>query len=108
VIAVDSDYVLRGIVCLIWNRQKAFDGVANPDLWLLVDRLIAARTAGGRAAVRFVHVLGHSSIHGNEIADRLANDATALPAVTKKALEKQFRAIELGELANSLLMVEKS
>lgn len=81
VIHTDSRYCIDGITSWIhkWKRTD-YKGVENVDLWKRLDAAVAdwrriyATTTGGAIAdaVKFVHVKGHSGVHGNEMADRLA------------------------------------
>jgi ribonuclease HI len=74
-LTTDSKYVKSGITDWIpqWKRRgwKTAGGqpVKNRDLWELLEELVA------RHDVTWFWVRGHSGHEGNEIADRLANDA---------------------------------
>ena len=71
----DSKYVLQGITEWMpgWKKNgwktAARKPVKNVDLWQQIDQQIA------RHKVNWRWVKGHSGIHGNEIADQLANQA---------------------------------
>ncbi|MGB1881979.1 MAG: ribonuclease HI [Gammaproteobacteria bacterium] len=74
-LTTDSKYVKSGITDWVpqWKRRgwKTAGGqpVKNRDLWALLEELVA------RHDVTWFWVRGHSGHEGNEIADRLANDA---------------------------------
>lgn len=74
-LTTDSKYVKSGITDWLpqWKRRgwKTAGGqpVKNRDLWELLEELVA------RHHVTWFWVRGHSGHEGNEIADRLANDA---------------------------------
>lgn len=74
-LTTDSKYVKSGITDWLpqWKRRgwKTAGGqpVKNRDLWELLEELVA------RHDVTWFWVRGHSGHEGNEIADRLANDA---------------------------------
>ncbi len=74
-LTTDSKYVKSGITDWVpqWKRRgwKTAGGqpVKNRDLWELLEELVA------RHDVTWFWVRGHSGHEGNEIADRLANDA---------------------------------
>ena len=71
----DSKYVMQGISEWIenWKRNgwktAAKKPVKNDDLWQLLD----AETL--RHEIDWRWVRGHSGVEGNELADRLANEA---------------------------------
>ncbi|MDH5355647.1 MAG: ribonuclease HI [Gammaproteobacteria bacterium] len=71
----DSKYVMQGINEWIDNWKKnnwktsARKNVKNIDLWQALDRESA------RHRINWLWVKGHSGVHGNEIADQLANQA---------------------------------
>lgn len=71
----DSQYVKNGITEWLpsWKarqwRTAARKPVKNVDLWQKLDRLAAGHD------VRWLWVRGHSGDEGNEMADRLANEA---------------------------------
>ena len=71
----DSKYVMQGINEWIDNWKKnnwktsARKNVKNIDLWQALDRESA------RHRINWHWVKGHSGVHGNEIADQLANQA---------------------------------
>ena len=71
----DSKYVMQGINDWIdgWKRNgwktAARKPVKNVDLWQRLD------AEAERHRVRWFWVKGHSGVDGNELADRLANDA---------------------------------
>lgn len=72
-IHTDSKYVLQGITEWLPNWKKrgwltaSKKPVKNEDLWRRLD------AAMQRHRVEWIWVKGHSGNHGNEIADRLAN-----------------------------------
>lgn len=74
-IHTDSKYVMQGISEWIenWKRNgwktAAKKPVKNDDLWRLLD----AETLRHQIDWRWVR--GHSGVEGNELADRLANEA---------------------------------
>ena len=71
----DSQYVKNGITEWLpsWKARQwktaARKPVKNVDLWQQLDRLAAGHD------VRWLWVRGHSGDEGNEMADRLANEA---------------------------------
>ncbi len=71
----DSKYVQQGITSWLPNWKKrnwktsANKPVKNADLWKLLDSYSA------RHEIQWCWVKGHSGDHGNETADRLANEA---------------------------------
>ena len=71
----DSKYVKQGISEWIgkWKlngwKTAAKKPVKNSDLWQLLD------TEAARHEVDWRWVRGHSGVEGNELADRLANEA---------------------------------
>ena len=71
----DSKYVMQGINEWIagWKRNgwktAARKPVKNVDLWRRLDAEVE------RHRVRWFWVKGHSGVDGNELADRLANEA---------------------------------
>ena len=71
----DSKYVMQGINEWIagWKRNgwktAARKPVKNVDLWQRLD------AEAERHRVRWFWVKGHSGVDGNELADRLANEA---------------------------------
>jgi ribonuclease HI len=71
----DSKYVMQGITQWLegWKRNgwktAARKPVKNEDLWRELER------QNGRHQVQWHWVKGHAGIDGNEIADRLANEA---------------------------------
>lgn len=80
-IHTDSKYCIDGVTK--WQqgwKQREYSGVENSDLWKDIDRAIADRQRqytratghSAESAVTFTHVRGHSGVHGNEMADRLA------------------------------------
>lgn len=78
----DSKYVMQGINEWIVNWKKnnwktaARKAVKNVDLWQALDKESA------RHQINWLWVKSHSGVHGNEMADQLANQAIDL------ALEK--------------------
>ncbi|MFT5658650.1 MAG: ribonuclease HI [Gammaproteobacteria bacterium] len=74
----DSKYVLQGINEWIVNWKKngwktaAKKPVKNVDLWQQLDEQVS------RHEINWHWVKGHSGVHGNEVADQLANDAIDL------------------------------
>lgn len=73
----DSRYVVEGVGAWLpqWRRNGFVSSkrtpVANVDLWLRIDRLLAERRRLQRAT-SFVHVRAHRGVDGNEQADQLA------------------------------------
>ena len=71
----DSKYVLQGITEWMpgWKKNgwktAAKKPVKNVDLWQLLDNEVT------RHQVNWHWVKGHAGIHGNEMADQLANQA---------------------------------
>ena len=71
----DSKYVLQGITEWMpgWKKNgwktAAKKPVKNVDLWQLLDSEVS------RHQVNWQWVKGHAGIHGNEMADQLANQA---------------------------------
>ena len=71
----DSKYVLQGITEWMpgWKKNgwktAAKKPVKNVDLWQLLDSEVS------RHQVNWQWVKGHTGIHGNEMADQLANQA---------------------------------
>ncbi|MDH3535791.1 MAG: ribonuclease HI [Gammaproteobacteria bacterium] len=71
----DSKYVMQGITEWIakWKRNgwktAARKPVKNVDLWRQLDEEVA------RHEVDWNWVRGHTGVEGNELADRLANEA---------------------------------
>ena len=71
----DSKYVLQGITQWMdgWKKNgwktAARKPVKNVDLWQLLDKEVS------RHNINWQWVKGHSGIHGNEMADQLANQA---------------------------------
>ena len=71
----DSKYVLQGITEWMpgWKRNgwktAAKKPVKNVDLWQLLDHEVS------RHRIQWHWVKGHSGVHGNEMADQLANRA---------------------------------
>ena len=71
----DSKYVLQGITEWMpgWKKNgwktAAKKPVKNVDLWQLLDNEVS------RHQVNWQWVKGHAGIHGNEMADQLANQA---------------------------------
>ena len=71
----DSKYVLQGITEWMpgWKKNgwktAAKKPVKNVDLWQLLDNEVT------RHQVNWQWVKGHAGIHGNEMADQLANQA---------------------------------
>ena len=71
----DSKYVLQGITEWMpgWKRNgwktAAKKPVKNVDLWQLLDQEVS------RHRIQWHWVKGHSGVHGNEMADQLANRA---------------------------------
>ncbi len=69
----DSKYVLQGITEWMagWKKNgwktAAKKPVKNVDLWQLLDN------EASRHNIKWNWVKGHSGVHGNEIADQLAN-----------------------------------
>lgn len=69
----DSKYVLQGITEWLkgWKKNgwktAAGKPVKNVDLWQQLDR------EASRHQVKWKWVKGHSGVHGNEVADQLAN-----------------------------------
>lgn len=69
----DSKYVLQGMTQWLagWKKNgwktAAKKPVKNADLWQLLDKEVA------RHQIHWNWVKGHSGIHGNEMADQLAN-----------------------------------
>ena len=69
----DSKYVLQGITEWMpgWKKNgwktAAKKPVKNVDLWQLLDNEVS------RHQVNWQWVKGHAGIHGNEMADQLAN-----------------------------------
>ena len=74
-LVTDSKYVMQGINEWIeqWKRNgwktAAKKPVKNVDLWQQLD------DEAGRHAINWQWVKGHAGNEGNELADRLANDA---------------------------------
>lgn len=71
----DSKYVLQGITEWMagWKKNgwktAARKPVKNVDLWQQLDKEVS------RHDIKWQWVKGHSGIHGNEMADQLANQA---------------------------------
>jgi len=75
VIYTDSKYVADAVTkgwVFDWER-KGFKKKKNPDLWRRFLKIYP------RHNITFRWVEGHSGIEGNEICDRLAVEAAALP-----------------------------
>lgn len=74
----DSKYVMQGIKEWIENWKKnnwktaAKKDVKNVDLWQQLDK------ESRRHQIDWLWVKGHSGVHGNEMADQLANQAIDL------------------------------
>lgn len=73
---LDSAYVLNGITSWIegwkangWRTSKK-KPVLNQEYWMALDR-----EKSQFANIKFIKVKGHAGIEGNEIADRLCNEA---------------------------------
>jgi ribonuclease HI len=82
-ICTDSKYVIDGINCHLpsWRESGELDKRPNKDLWETLEPLTSDIT------LKWQHVKGHSGIHGNDEADRLANEgarktASPSPSVT--------------------------
>jgi ribonuclease HI len=73
----DSSYVINGVTkwMVTWKRNGWVNSmnkvVANQDLWLRLDKLIQTHPL----KLNWVHVRGHSNVHGNVCADSLATSA---------------------------------
>ena len=75
-IRCDSDYVVKGITNWVdkwiknnWTRSgRSKEPVLNRDLW---EKLVLV-TNSEDIVIKWEHVKGHSGVHGNEEADRLA------------------------------------
>lgn len=98
-LCTDSDFLLQGMAELDTYRSNGWrisagKKLANPDLWRLLGALVEKRAAQGHERVQFQHVLAHSGIAGNERADRLSVEATALPLLTSEQLAGIFPKIE--------------
>jgi ribonuclease HI len=65
-VLTDSQYVVKTML-------GAFKKKANLEHWKYLDSAVARH-----AAVRFTHVRGHQGTEMNELADRLANQATRM------------------------------
>lgn len=71
----DSKYVLQGITEWLpgWKRNgwktASKKAVKNVDLWKQLDQ------QASRHRIKWQWVKGHAGIHGNEMADKLANQA---------------------------------
>jgi len=71
----DSKYVLQGMTEWLpgWKKNgwktAAKKPVKNVDLWKKLDQEVS------RHQINWLWVKGHSGIHGNEMADQLANQA---------------------------------
>ena len=71
----DSKYVLQGITewMVGWKKNgwktAAKKAVKNVDLWQQLDSEVS------RHQINWHWVKGHSGVHGNEMADQLANQA---------------------------------
>jgi len=79
-IYTDSDYVIKAATKWIkgWARNNwiAYGNgqpVKNKDLHMVLNELLKLNK------VKFHWVRGHSGVHGNEMADKLASDACAKP-----------------------------
>ena len=78
-IYTDSAYTLNGITNWInnwklngWQTSKK-EPVKNKELWIRLDYLLEKTKEN--FDINFKKVKGHSGIKGNEIVDRLANEA---------------------------------
>lgn len=80
-IHTDSTYVSKGVTKWLaqWKRRNWHTTekkpVANRDLWETLDAILAGRE------VTFTWVKGHSDFHGNNLADRYAQDQAELAAM---------------------------
>jgi ribonuclease HI len=78
-IYTDSAYTMNGITNWInnWKRNNWLtskkEPVKNQDLWITLDNLLEKTKENFE--IKFEKVKGHSGIKGNEIVDRLANEA---------------------------------
>lgn len=71
IIYTDSIYVMKGITLWIVNwKKKNWKNVKNIDLWKNLDSL-----AQSFPNLEWKWVKGHSGDEGNEMADKLANQA---------------------------------
>lgn len=93
-IYTDSDYTIksatkwaRGWARNNWVTYKTGLPVKNKDLHMVMFELLKLNK------VKFHWVRGHSKIHGNEVADKLASDACAVPEVTDVGYMRSIGAI---------------
>lgn len=72
IIRSDSQYVVKG--CTEWMekwKNKGFEGIKNPDLWLMIDHRLKALKSSTKNC-EIVWVKGHSKDKNNERADKEA------------------------------------
>lgn len=93
-IYTDSDYTIksatkwaRGWARNNWVTYKTQQPVKNKDLHMVMFELLKLNK------VKFHWVRGHSKIHGNEVADKLASDACAVPEAIDIGYMKSIGAI---------------
>lgn len=75
--------------------------VSNQDLIKYIDALLFRRESSIRSGVHFEWVKGHAGTHGNEEADRLANEGavkSALPDRDYAALAAEIRGPARGPM----------
>ena len=73
-VAVESEYVYAGLQgSAHWSQQNGWVSAAGPvsnaDLWIQPWDLIASSTA----IVDWIKIPSHTGLHGNDVADQLAN-----------------------------------
>jgi ribonuclease HI len=107
-LCTDSDYVIQGMPQIDTYRRNGWrispdKPLANEHLWRLLAALVDKRKAEGLARVDIQHVLAHSGIAGNERADRLSVQATALAPLSGEQLAGLFPKIEKFDWALLLL-----
>ena len=81
VLFVDSEYVRKGITEWIksWKKNgwktSSRKPVVNQDLWMVFDAAVQNHPFKD---IRWNWVKGHSGVHGNEMADRLADQGARI------------------------------
>jgi len=74
----DSTYVVEGINHRLnqwiergWRKQNSGKPPANLEMWKTIHQYIEKSTK----KITLTHVRGHTGVHGNEVADQLAESA---------------------------------
>ena len=84
---VDSQLVTDGVTLWLpgWNRRKWRSPVANRDLWQDLHALLQDR----QASTEWIKVLSHVGLHGNGMADELADLRVRMHGVRMQGQEQQ-------------------